>query len=119
MLLWKLVTGFTAFQLSFFQVKMINHCEVHVILQDIKHQLQEISFMTFFMIAFYDILIKLSIFNLIHSKLFTVSFCDIAKPYKLFTCQYSRYDDFLFLSYCFICLLLSFVYCKLCDIFLL
>ena len=36
--------------------------------------------------------------SLIHSKLFTGGFCDIAQPYKLFTFQNWRYDDSLFLS---------------------
>ena len=34
----------------------------------------------------------------IYSKLFTGSFCDISQPKKLFTSQYLRYDDSLFLS---------------------
>ena len=54
-----------------FQVKMINHCQDHVIFQDIEHQLQEISFITFFIIVLYEIFIKL---RSIFSKLFTEDF---------------------------------------------
>ena len=38
----KLVTNFSTFSFSFFQVKMVNHYEVHAIFQDIEHQIQEI-----------------------------------------------------------------------------
>ena len=75
---------------------MVNHYEVYVIFQNIEHQLQENELITFFIIVF----IKSSLYweiSSIPSKLFTESFCDIAHPYKLLS-QYSRYDDFLFLS---------------------
>ena len=36
--------------------------------------------------------------SLIHSKLSTGSFCDIAQPYGLSTIQCLRYDDSLFVS---------------------
>ena len=34
----------------------------------------------------------------IHRTLFTGSYCDIGKPYKLVTSQYLRSEDSLFLS---------------------
>ena len=36
--------------------------------------------------------------SLIHSFLFTGSFCSISQPYKFFKCQYLSYDDSLFQS---------------------
>ena len=50
---------------------MVNHHEVHVIFEDIEHQLQEnISFITFFIIVFYEIFIKLrSIFDPLKKKI--------------------------------------------------
>ena len=41
-LLWKLEMGFSTFQFSFSQVKMVNHFEDHVIIHNTDHQLQEI-----------------------------------------------------------------------------
>ena len=84
----KLATGFSIFsvfmlfQFSFFQVKMVNHYEVYIIFQDIEHQLRES--ITFFIIVFYEIFLKLRSvpLKIIHSKLFTGSFCNIAQPYK-------------------------------------
>ena len=38
---------------------MVNHFDVHVNCQEIEHQLQENSFITFFSIAFYKMFIKL------------------------------------------------------------
>ena len=37
----KVATSFSLFKPLFFQVKMVNHYEVHVIFQDIERQLQE------------------------------------------------------------------------------
>ena len=79
----KLATSFRVFQFLFFQV---NHYDIRVIFQDIEHQLLEN--MVYYRLVFYEI----------HSKLFTGSFCDIARPYKLFPSQYLRYGDYLFLS---------------------
>ena len=65
------------------------------------------------MCKIFNFIMKLSL-NLevssIYSKLSTGSFCDIAHPYKLFTSQYQRYDDYLFLSWSFMYLLLTFTY---------
>ena len=57
---------------------MVNHCEGHVIFQDIKHQLQGNMLHQFLC---YSVFIKSSLnweVSSIHSKLFTGSFCDIA-----------------------------------------
>ena len=35
----RLATSFSTFQFSFFQLKMVNHCEFHVICKQIQHQL--------------------------------------------------------------------------------
>ena len=51
--------AFRFFQFSFFQVKMVSHCEIHLIFQDIEFQIQEMSFITFEITAFYEIFIKL------------------------------------------------------------
>ena len=56
---YKLATNVLTFQSSSFKAKMVNHYEVHVAFQDIEHQLQEISFITLFIIVFHEILIKL------------------------------------------------------------
>ena len=37
----KLVTSFSTFRFSFSQVKMVNHCEIHVIFKDIEYHLRE------------------------------------------------------------------------------
>ena len=67
---------------------------------------------SFFVKDFYEIFMKLKkiFYPLIRSKFFTGSFCDIGQPYKLFTSQYSRYNNSLFLSCSFIYLLLAFAY---------
>ena len=67
---------------------MVSHDEVHVIFQDIEHQLLENIFHLF---LHYSFLMKSSLnqeVSFIQSKLFSGSFCDIADPYKLFTSQY-------------------------------
>ena len=86
----------------------VNHYEVHVMFHDIEHQLWENT-----SLSSLQFLTKSSLnleVSLIHSKLFTGSFCNIAQPHKLFTSQYLRYDDSLFLSEAFLYLLLAFVY---------
>ena len=45
--------------------------------------------------------------SFIQSKLFTGSFCDIAQPYKLFTCQHWIYCDYIFSSQSLMYLLLA------------
>ena len=40
---------------------MVKHYEVHVIVQDIEHQLQKLFFIIFFIIVFYKIFIQLTI----------------------------------------------------------
>ena len=61
----KLAISFRLFQYSFFQVKMANHYEVHLIFQDAEHQLQENILHHFLFIVFFlEILIELrSIFE--------------------------------------------------------
>ena len=76
---------------------MVNHYEAQVIFQDIEHQLLQNILYYFFIIAFYEIFIKLrSIFD--PFKFNIGSFNDIDQPCKVFTSQYLRYDDSLFLS---------------------
>ena len=55
----KLARNFSIFSTLFFMVRIVNHYEVYVIFQYIEHQLQEKSFVIFFIIAFYEIFIKL------------------------------------------------------------
>ena len=55
----KLVTSFLTVLFSFFLVKMVNHYEVYVIVQDIKHQLQENILPHFLHYKFHEIFIKL------------------------------------------------------------
>ena len=62
---------------------MVNHYEVHAILLDKEHQLQEAP---------------------------KSNFGGIAHLFKLFTPQYLSYDDSLFLSQSFMYLLLAFAY---------
>ena len=58
------VITFRVFQFSFFLVKERSHHEVHVILEDIEHQLQENILHHFLHYSFYEIFIKLrNIFN--------------------------------------------------------
>ena len=72
---------FRLFQLSSFLVKMVNHCEINLILQDIEHQLRENILHSIFIVVFCKIFIELAwIFNplkTIHRK-----FRDIAHQYK-------------------------------------
>ena len=82
---------------------MVNHYKVHVILQGIEHQIQENNLHHSLLIF-----MKSGKRSLIHSKLFTGTFGDIAQPYESFTSQYLRYDDSLFLSQFFMYLLLAF-----------
>ena len=66
---------------------MVDHYEIHVMFQDIEHQIQE-YFLHFFHYSFSnEIFIKLRSVYLIHSKLCTGVFCDIAQEYQLFTSQ--------------------------------
>ena len=71
---------------------MVNHYELHVFFWDIEHQLQENIFNR-------NMKSSLSgeVYS-IHRTLFTGSYCDIGKPYKLVTSQYLTYEDSLFLS---------------------
>ena len=83
----ELATSFSIFQFSFFQVKMVNHCEDYISFQILNINFKQISFITFFITTFYKTFIRLAIY-LIHLKFFTGNFCDIAYPYKLFTFQH-------------------------------
>ena len=68
---------------------MVNHCEIHVVFKDIKHQFQE-NILNHF-------LLNLDLYS-IHLKLPTGNFYDIPYPYKLFMSQYLRYGDSSILS---------------------
>ena len=59
-----LLHAFQLFQFSFIQAKRLNHFEGCINFQHIQHQLKKISFITFMIIAFHEIFIKLrDIFN--------------------------------------------------------
>ena len=49
----------SSFKFALFQLKMKNHYEVHVIFQDIEHQVQENILHHFLHNTFYEIIIKL------------------------------------------------------------
>ena len=51
-----LLEVFQLFQISFFQVKIVNHCDNHIIFQDTEHHLKKISFITIFIVLFYKTL---------------------------------------------------------------
>ena len=74
---------FQLFQFSLSLVIMVNHYGAHVMFQDIEHQLQEISFITISIVAFYEIFIKSRWFS-IHLKRFMGNFCDNAYRNKLY-----------------------------------
>ena len=74
-----LLKVFQLFQFSFFQAKRVNLYEVHPILLDFDHQLQ----------------LNCDVFST-QLQPSTGNFCDIARPFKLFTPQYLRYDASLF-----------------------
>ena len=76
---------------------MVKRYEVHVFPRILNINFGKISFMTFSIILFMKSSLNLTV-SLIHSKLFTGSFCNISQPYKLYTSQYLRYDDSLFYS---------------------
>ena len=106
---YKLAKSLSNFQFSFFLEKTVNHCEDLVIFRDIQHQIQEHIFHFVFVIVSCKIFFKLrSIFNPL--KTIYKKFCDTDYPYRLFTSQYFRHDDFLLLSSFFMYLLLAFNY---------
>ena len=90
----KLATSFsTFFQFSSSQIKMANYYKVHVIFQDMEHQIKENILHQFFHYSFFEILIKLrSIFDPLK-----IIYWKLLRPYKLFTSQSRRYDDSLLL----------------------
>ena len=79
---------------------MVNHCEGYGNFLGIGYQFQG----NILCIHHFHQIINI----LTHLKSFTGNFSDIAPPYKLFTSQYLRYDDFLFLSQSLMYLLLAF-----------
>ena len=82
---------------------MVNHCDSHVSVQNIKYNFKKISLITF--MNFNEIFMKSSLNSensATHLKSFTGNFCDIAEPYKLFIFQYLRFDSLLVLSHYFI-----------------
>ena len=96
-LLCKLPTNFSTFSIFILFAKIVNHCEGHVIFQDIEHQLHW-NIVHYFLC--YSFFIKFALnwkISSIHSKLFTGMFFNIAHPYKLFTSQHWIYDGSLFL----------------------
>ena len=101
--------AFQLFQSSFFPVKMVNHCEGHVIFHDTEHELQQNILHHFLHYSFLWNLLNWEVSST-HSKPFTGSFFHITQPYKLIASQYLRYDHSLFLSCSFIYLLLTFVH---------
>ena len=83
---WSWEQVFQLFQFLFFQEKTVNHCESHVIFQDIQHQLQERSFISIFIVLFCKILQNWDVFWT-HLKPPAGNFCYNAHPYKLFMPQ--------------------------------
>ena len=76
---------------------MVNHYGVHVGFWNIEYQFLKISFINFFVVTFYEIFVKFERSST-HLNQFRGNFCDIAQPYKLFTVEYLRYENSLFLS---------------------
>ena len=99
---YKLVTSFLGFfPFSFFLVKMVDHyenfSEYWIPTSRKPFRILNINCTTFFGIAFYETFIKLK--TLFYSlEMIYWRLLRIAQPYKLFTSQYLRYDDSLFLS---------------------
>ena len=83
---WSWEQVFQLFQFLFFQKKTVNHCESHVIVQDIQHQLQERSFISIFIVLFCKILRNWDVFWT-HLKPPAGNFCYNAHSYKLFMSQ--------------------------------
>ena len=53
------LSPFRFFQFSFFEIKVVNHYKVNVIFQDFEENTKKISFITFFVIDFYEVFINL------------------------------------------------------------
>ena len=53
------LSSFRFFQFSFFEIKVVNHYKVNVIFQDFEEYTKKISFITFFVIDFYEVFINL------------------------------------------------------------
>ena len=77
---------------------MVNYYDVYVIFQDTEYPLQENIFHHFLQYSFLQKSLLNWKISLIYSKLFTGSFHNIAQPYKPFTSQYWRNDDYLLIS---------------------
>ena len=91
-------------------VKMVNHCEDHVIFQDVENRIQG-NFLYYCLL--HSFFMKSSLNWDVWStqyKPFTGKLCGIALRYKLFGSWYLRYDYSFFLSWSFMYLLLVFRY---------
>ena len=105
----KLATSFSIFQLSLFQLKMVNDCEIYVNFLGTEYQPQKKKKKKNFFIITFLKLSSNSESSLTNLKLLTSNFCDIAESCKLFTSQYLGYEN-LHLPQFFMYLLLAFTY---------